>query len=265
MDRIKKATARFVCVILFIPILLTPENHPFASDKEQLVISFLNIPDGEATLIQTSEGDNILINTGSTYSLDNLINQLNQLHVKKINSIILTNQTDAYQGNLNHLLNNYNVETVITAVKTEHLIDLIDKQIVKEWKKSNDYSLSKHLNCYVHDTTEQGEMTISIMYGKNSILYMGFSENPTLQSIIEQTDRKPDIIKIPNFAQGDSPSEQLLKDIDPHISIIFHIKSGKLNRSLIERLNESWIDVYQLKRVGTTIIQMNLQDYQIIS
>ncbi|CQR46667.1 hypothetical protein BN1058_00939 [Paraliobacillus sp. PM-2] len=265
MDTMKKISFALICIGIFIPIGLTAQSGISMLEKEQLLISFLNIPDGEATLIQTEEGDNFLINTGSVYSTNDLVKQLKELHVKKINSIILTKHTDRYNGNISYLMDKFQVETVITSAKTENLIPLIDDDKTKIWKKNEDYSLSNHLTFYVHDTSDQGEMTVTIEYGNNSILYMGFSERSKVKSIVEHTMHKPDIIKIPDFAQGNSPSEKLLKALDPHISIIFNVRSGKLNKSLIERLNESWIDVYQLKQVGTTIIQMTLHDYEIIS
>lgn len=265
MDMIKKLIIRIVCVAFFIPILLAPQDNSQVSSQEQLFISFLNIPDGEATLLQTSGGKNFLINTGSDYSLESLLKQLQQLHVETIEQIILTNQSAAYQGNLTHIVEAFHVKNVITAQKNKDLTQLVEQAKIVKWDANNSYSLSEYLTCYVHESSRSGEMTLSISYGENSILYMGYSEQPTLKELKQQLHHKPDIIKIPDFAQGNSPSEKLLKEIDPHISIIFNVKSGKLNHALLQRLNESWIDVYQLKKVGTTVIRMNLKDYQIIS
>ncbi|WP_079709676.1 ComEC/Rec2 family competence protein [Paraliobacillus ryukyuensis] len=250
-------------IILCFPLPAIAKTQLPMQEDPQLLLSFFNLPEGEATLIQTTGDENYLINTGSDNSTTELINQLEELGVTKLDSIILSKQTEDYIGNLHYLLDHIAVKNLIVAAKP--LNEFSNQVKLQQWEKGEQYNLANHLQFHVFDTSVDGEMTFTIQYGDNSMLYMGFSEQINKDLVIQNSNSKPDIIKVPDFAQNNSPSETLLKAIDPHIGIIFNSSSAKLNPRLVERLNESWIDVYQLKQVGTTIIQMTLTDYEVIS
>lgn len=257
-----------VLLILFMLNITSSRGLLAATDainNDKLHMYFFNIPDGEATLIQTADKKNILINTGAGSSQQELMNQLNELNIHAIDEIILTKHEAAYEGNLTNLVNRFQVKQVITSKITPKLSQLEPQVIITTWSTNQYREITSHLSARVIDTSENGEMTLEILYGNNRVLYMGFSEQSALNEMITETTIKADIIKIPDFAQGNSPSEKLLKEIDPHIGIIFNARSGHQNPTLIERLNESWIDIYQLEQVGTTIIELSLHDYEIIS
>ncbi|GGM23057.1 hypothetical protein GCM10011351_06130 [Paraliobacillus quinghaiensis] len=257
------------CIILVI-LLHFPEigNSEAALPKlneNELYISFLNLPDGEATLIQTPKEENFLINTGSKKSRSDLWKQLNQLNVHQLDGLILTKQTSDYCGNIKQVLDQYHVKNIYVGDAKRNFIEHVDRNISQTtWYTDDHTQLTKELKIHVLQTNALGEMSFTIEYGKNKILYMSISELEHDQ-LIEDKRVKAEIIKIADYGQGQSPSTTLLETMDPHISIVFHQKSGKPNKALLERLKESWIDVYQLEQVGTTIIRLTLNDYEVIS
>lgn len=263
MHRSMYALTLLLALLLFLltDTITTNASKPSVVENE-LYVSFLNIPDGEATLIQTSEGKNFLINTGSKDSRIELWEQLKELHVDQLDGLILTDQTEEYCGNMNQILENFDVKQVYYANSEKQLSTANTNK--KIWNKDDEIKLGNALNIHVLQTNTLGEMTFTIEYGENSILYMSVNDTNSDEGL-EAYNLKPEIIKIADFGQSNSPSSKLLHEMDPHISIVFNQKSVTPNRDLMERLNESWIDVYQLKQVGTTIIRLNLNDYEIIS
>ncbi|WP_112181161.1 ComEC/Rec2 family competence protein [Paraliobacillus zengyii] len=231
-------------------------------EENELYVSFLNIPDGEATIIQTPDGKNFLINTGSKESRLELWKQLKELHVEKLDGLILTKQTEEYCGNIDQIHENFDVQNVYYANSEKQLLTGITNKTM--WKKDDQIKLGSALNIHVLQTNTAGEMTFLIEFGKNSILYMSVND-PDSDKGLEAYNLQSEIIKIADYGQSNSPSAKLLQKMDPHISIVFNQEAGTPNKDLMERLNESWIDVYQLKQVGTTIIRMDLNDYEIIS
>ncbi|MCA1320712.1 hypothetical protein LC085_12395 [Bacillus tianshenii] len=59
-------------------------------DEEEIAFTFLDLPNGECTIIQTSEGENILINTGSPESEDELLHYLKIYGIDEISDLIIT-------------------------------------------------------------------------------------------------------------------------------------------------------------------------------
>ncbi|WP_407268672.1 ComEC/Rec2 family competence protein [Radiobacillus sp. PE A8.2] len=261
-----------VSSLMFIYIVISTWGPILASEKvphirnDEIFFTFFQLPDGEASLIQTGQGKNILINTGSRASEDNLLFQMEELNITTIDYLVLTKQSEDYCANANRLAERYQISRV---VHTGNLNETCKNQVTDDLKEvtwgSNDVNqLSDDLFFKVLNAEASGEMSLGISYGDTSVMYLSNSDLEDEDELLTH-NYKPEILKIGDYARGESPSEELLTQIDPHLGIVFHSKSGRPNEGLIERLNESWIDVYQLEEVGTTIIRMNLHDYEILS
>ncbi|QDP40434.1 ComEC/Rec2 family competence protein [Radiobacillus deserti] len=251
-------------LLLIYPLELDSEALDVLKENE-LYMAFLSLPDGESTLIQTGNEKNILINTGSPKSEEKLLSILEEFELPAIDTLILTKQSIDYCGNTKRLTKRYHVANVIyTGKLSEACKNQVSPKIASTWKRSELHEITKNLQIRVLDAEPTGEMSLGIIYGQNSVLYMSNSTVEDEKQIGEYP-LEPQIIKIGDYGQGNSPSEAFLETIDPHISIVFACEECKTNEGLIERLNESWIDVYPLKRIGTTIVKMDLENYDIVT
>lgn len=233
--------------------------------KNDIYISFFDLPDGESTLFQTGRNENILINTGSEKSIKSLLFQLKELSITHIDTLILTKQTVDYCGNATRLADRYNIKQVIyTGELSETCESSVSINNQLKWHSGELHELSEGLFFRVLKAENNGEMSLGIIYGKNSIMYLSNSNLEDEDKLLKYP-LDPEILKIGDYARGKSPSADFLSRIDPHISIVFHCEKCSPNEGLIERLNESWVDVYQLERFGTAIIRMNLSDYEILN
>ncbi|UTW69722.1 hypothetical protein KHA80_01190 [Anaerobacillus sp. HL2] len=65
-------------------------------------------------------------------------------HVEMIDTVILTNQTEEYTGNLQWVINHYNVERIIVPeIMKENIIDIYylhDKEVIG-WEKGDKLEL----------------------------------------------------------------------------------------------------------------------------
>lgn len=245
----------FVCLFVFSFYSVS------GSTSDTAHLYFFNLPDGEATLIQTPEQTYYLINTGSNASQGELFEKLERLAVTKIEGLLLTSQADPYAGNVEEVIKHFKIDNVYLAQGSS--MSSQGETDVNFVTRNDQLELARGYQVQILATHQSGTMSLLLKYGENAVLYMGIDD--PLHDLMLQEDRiNPNIIKIADFAQGYSPSEALLDVCDPHVSIIFHERSGDVNEELIDRLHASWIDVYQLKQVGTTIIQMTKNDYEII-
>lgn len=260
---------RIIQILVIATFLCFPFGKGVASDQlelaqDEVVFVFFSLPDGEAMLIQTGTGEAYLVNTGSVVSETMLIEQMNQLGIRQLDGLIFTNQNHTTCGNVERLVKRYHVEALYFA---HSLSSLCSKGIgnIKQhrWSEGEVHTLPNGLTIRVLPAQIPSDMSLYFMYGKTSILYLASGELTVEEKLIKLNPLKAEIIKVGDYATTQSPSSALLEKVDPHIALIYPLKGAHPNQTLLERLNESWIEVYQLKKVGTTTIHCTLDDYDL--
>ncbi|WP_077621760.1 hypothetical protein [Sediminibacillus massiliensis] len=232
-------------------------------NEKEIYLAFFDLPDGEATLIKGLD-ETILINTGPSRSEEALLEDLNDLNITSINSLILTKQSADYCQNAERLIDKYKIKAVIHSGGLSKTCEKQVSSVPKEvWAEGKEYSYPNGVCFKVLKTDKTGEMSMEILFGNNTLLYLSNSGIEDEDELL-QYNPDPQMVKIGDYARGKSPSSFMLDRIDPHLAIIFNSEKGNPNEGLIERLNESWIDVYQLEQVGTTIIRLNEKDYEVL-
>ncbi|MDX8046143.1 hydrolase [Gracilibacillus sp. S3-1-1] len=257
---IKRTGSLFFVLLLWCSPLMAITNVPPLNENE-LDMVFFNVPHGEASLMTNHQGKHILVNTASERSQKQLFEQLSSLQVDKIETIIITNQSEEYTGNLEYFLEHYQVERVIIP---ENMVMNRRHVEVDSWKPEKPFTIWNQLDIQPLDVTTTGDISFLMRFGDESILFLNDEDTKVEERLIQQTG-DIDILKVAAFGSGSSPSQRFLEQIDPYMSIIFPSQTHKINASLIERLNATWIDVYFLKQTGTVFVRLNEDDYEILS
>ncbi|QHS22561.1 hypothetical protein GWK91_06180 [Virgibacillus sp. MSP4-1] len=232
--------------------------------EDEVKFTFFHLTDGESLLITTGRDKRILINTGSKDSEEDLVGQLEELEVQQIDYLVLTNKNETACGNADVIIDKYHVKKIASSshqpcvnIKTE------DISTVK-WKHGETYEPSTGLRFKVLKVSPNSQnMSLYITFGKNSMVFMS-EANQAIEDILKDLPIQTEIIKIPDYAEKNFPTGELLDQLDPHIAIIYDLKDKKLHAGLVERLTELWIDVYHLKRVGTVQIIFTPSDYEFV-
>lgn len=240
--------------------------------KNEIAFTFFDLSSGEATLIQTGTGKNILINTGAPSTSDELLYRLEMYDVLTIDQLILTNLEKEYCGNVLRLTNEYSIDKIVLAdsMKDELLKSYpLDKEIVQSWKQSDLKEIFPNFMVKVLHTTSRDEdntpgMVILFYYGSHQVLYMGHANSEVEKKIIDDLNIKAKILKVGEFAVKGT-SQYFLENLNPQVAIIFHRKNKLPTQEVIERLNETWIDIYQTRQFGNVTIKCDPQQYEVIT
>lgn len=230
--------------------------------SEQIDVVFLELPHGEASLLTNAAGEHILINTASSRSQKQLHEILAQLNVDKIDMVMLTGIAEEYSGNLAYLTEHYQVKKVLIPDVPSVQQDI--EADVEFWPLNKDYLIWDHLSVHALDQSSDGNLSFLLTYGQETILFLNQHGN-AIENKLFQLDKHIPIIKIASFGSGNSPSEELLTQLDPYICIVFPSRTHEVNDSLIERLSATWIDVYFLKQSGTVFLRLDKNDYEILT
>lgn len=242
-------------------------------EEKDLAYTFFDLSNGEATLLQSGKGQNILIDTGSMESQEQLEERLDMYHINVIDTIIITNRNDEFTGNLEWVVNNYHVNTIIVPdVIKEEMVSfyhLYDKEVIG-WKKGDKKELIPFLNIEViyveeRDIYDKGALVIKFSYGKQTMLYMGIADKQVENELVANYSLKSTILKVADFGSEKGTTQSFLDEVDPQVAILFKKRDKVVSELVLERLQETWIDIYQTHRLGTVSIKCHNDDYEILT
>ena len=80
----------------------------------EIAVTFLGLDDGEATLIQGSNGENILVNMGGEETITELRDLLKTFGVKEISTLVITNRQNLFIDQITQFISKYKVKQLIS-------------------------------------------------------------------------------------------------------------------------------------------------------
>jgi competence protein ComEC len=231
---------------------------------EELAVTFFNLSEGEATLLQNSDGDAILLNTGNIQSQNELKKFLTLYGVTTINKIIITKVAPDYDGNLSWIIPTYGVQKVIVPKTNKKYLS---NAKVTYWDEGEKEDLFPGIYTNVLQLIEsENAMNLSLKFGDHRFLFMSVASKALEEKLIQKNKLKDvNILKVAEFANNNGTSQKLLEAVDPQVAIIFHKKNLYPSADVLERLQATWIDIYYTKQFGNITIKTNKKQYEVIT
>ncbi|WP_096188664.1 ComEC/Rec2 family competence protein [Evansella halocellulosilytica] len=266
-----------VLVITFIFLIFSTTTF---ADKIELNLShgeiaytFFDLEHGEATLIQDSTGKTILVNTGHKESEEELKDRLKMYDVDEIDTIILTSKQQEYIGNLSSLVSSYPVNKIVipeSLKKQVHSVKYVNDDTISYVNEGDSFELLPDLVFQVLFIEkklgiDQGALSFFLIHKDQKLLYLTEANQTVEQKLVEKYDLKTTVMKVPDFGSELGTTEKLLEEADPQVAVIFKNGDHPPSNYVLERLNETWIDIYQTSRSGTVTIKCLEDDYEIIT
>jgi competence protein ComEC len=267
-----------------VPItkVITPPNYyhkeiPNGGTKTH----FIQLTNGEAILIELENGQNVLIDTGSYSSQRELFRYLEKREIGHIDHLLLTNNSDEHMGNFTDLYKEFLVNHVYFPHQLSSLFE--NKAVHEEEKGLADtkfHPLKKNQEIMLDDeknikikvlhpgdslslSPKDNSLVLQYIHGENRFLYTSDISEKTELELVEKHDLQSQILKVSDFGSSQASSPKFLAEVDAHVAIIFHRPDFYLESSVLERLEETWMDVYAIKKHGHIIIASQADDYQL--
>ncbi|WP_408006501.1 ComEC/Rec2 family competence protein [Pseudalkalibacillus sp. A8] len=239
--------------------------------KDDIAISFLELESGEATLIQDSEGRNVLIDTGSEQSAEEFKQQMRVFHVDQIDTLILTNKGEQFTGNLEWLTDEFDISKVFVA---QNVVNDLTERIqvpdgtVKPLETGNQFKLLDKISVKVkylekHKENEIGGMALDFQYGIKHFLFMGVANESAEKAIIQDGSLNASLIKIGGFGHYFGTSEELLDHINPEVAVIFKRSGYRASDEVMFRLEDRWTEIFKPYEQGIVMVKTNQKEYEI--
>ncbi|TLS35884.1 ComEC/Rec2 family competence protein [Pseudalkalibacillus caeni] len=244
------------------------ENINLNLNKNEIAITFFDLSDGEATLLQNQTGETVLINTGAPSAGEELISRLKMYGIKKVDWLLFSNFDPLYTGNIKRIIEQFSVGTLLGP---EHL----KKQLrsyspepetkIATFEVKKPFDLFPGLKASSFYVSENGQSVLSFQYGKHRMLYMGFADKIVEEKLKDEENIKSALLKVADFGSGSGTTQPFLEAVDPQVAIIFKKKKEMPNDQVMERLLESWTDVYNTYRMGSVTIKMDEETYKVFT
>ncbi|MFD1738518.1 ComEC/Rec2 family competence protein [Bacillus salitolerans] len=233
---------------------------------EELAITFFNLSEGEATLIQNNNGEAVLVNTGNQFSQNELIKFLKLYGVSTINKIIITKMAPDYAGNVDFLCKLFGVKNIIVP-HTETNQNISYPARLNYWEEGRIDELFPGVTTKVLQVIDsENAMNVSMKYGKHRFLFMSVASKSLEDELIKKTELKDvNILKVAEFASNNGTSQKLLEAVDPQVAIIFNKTNLYPSADVLERLQGTWIDIYYTRQFGNITIKSNKERYEVIT
>lgn len=290
LEKIKKNSYKYISIILiFIILTNTISNKIF----QEIKIYFVDVGQGDSTLIQTIEGKNILIDGGGSEfgSFDVgesiLLPYLLDRRITTIDYLMISHFDSDHIGGVFAILENLEVKNIIISKQGETSENLkkfyeitnnkgirtiiVKKGDIVEIDKYSHFEILFPEDNLIEDNILNNNSIVARFNSLNfSILFTGDIEKIAEKRLCELysgTDKlEAFVLKVAHHGSKTSSTEEFLELVKPKIALIGVGKNnnfGHPNIDVIERLENMGSKIYRTDNCGEIIIRINREKLQI--
>jgi len=252
-----------------------------------LEVDFLDVGQGDSTLIRTAEGANILIDGGpSNQVLDRLAEHL-PFWERTIDLMILSHPHDDHVFGLTSVLENYKVNKIIytgaahtapgylawlETIRAQGIplviIDHPQEVVIGEETRLEFMYPWENLSLKESANLNNTSVVLKLVYQDASVLFTGDMEEEIEQELISAgADLSADILKVGHHGSNTSTGEEFLKKVNPEDAVIFvgeDNQFGHPNFRILKRLETQGANIFRTDIHGTITAKSQGNGFNII-
>ena len=248
------------------------------SDKK-LIVTFIDVGQGDAILIRTPEGLFTLIDGGEQGS--GVVDYLHSQGVQNLDLVIATHPNSDHIGGLVEVLNNYPVSRVITngelhtTLVYENFLDAIafSQADYFEVKRGDSIQIGSltlevlHPGHVIEGGLNENSIVLRLDYAGTSFLFTGdASKDNEAEMISAGLTLGADILKVGHHGSDTSTSAEFLSSVHPAVAIYSAGKGnsyGHPNSDTLKRIINSGAQIYGTDVNGTIKVEVDETGYSI--
>ncbi|WP_158736276.1 helix-hairpin-helix domain-containing protein [Alteribacillus sp. YIM 98480] len=245
----------------------------FTESHATLDFHFLDVGQGDSTLIVSDSGAAMLIDGGKPECGKEIVRYLKDAGVEKLEWVVATHPDIDHIGGLVEVLEEMDVEKVLDSGR-EHDTKTYQKyrKIIKD--KNIDFFLAEEgervktkladqvnvLNAYSDsDVRNDSSIVLQFVYNDTNVLLTGDATVVNEKDMMKKYDVEADIIKVAHHGSLTSTGRKFIEKVAPEIAIIpFDKKNtfGHPNASVLNRLRNTGADIYTTEHSGHILVSL---------
>ena len=263
----------FVLLLIFVGILFWVENRKINVEKEKvLTLYMLDVGQGDAILVESPTGVQVLIDTGSPNKILSQLAKVMSPADRSIDIVFITHPDQDHIGGILDVLDNYTVGSVFESGV------LVESQTFKNFRKElaekniQDILARKGTHLELGDggyidilfpdrdvsgwKTNDGSIVAKLVYGENSIMLTGDAPIETEEIILSENSTESlesDILKVGHHGSKGSTSVDFLKAVSPKsalISVGLNNKYGHPKQEVLDLFNNFKVQIFRTDELG---------------
>ncbi|MFH1456981.1 MAG: MBL fold metallo-hydrolase [Patescibacteria group bacterium] len=249
----------------------------FTESHDSLVVSFLDVGQGDAIFIEAPNGNQILIDGGPNKSVLNELSKIMLFYDRSIDLIIESHPDSDHVNGLVEVLKRYNVGLIMeSGVANENQAYQKIQKIIKE-KNIKNILARQNMKINLGDgaymdilfpdrdvanlETNTASIIAKLNYGETCFIFTGDSPRAIEQYLVSVYGDKLncEVLKIGHHGSNTSTSESFLGYIDPKYAVISvgENKYGHPHQEILDLLNQFGINILRTDELGTIKIKSN--------
>ena len=286
LKKIIKNKRKFIIKIISLILIIAFINIIIININKETKIYFIDVGQGDSTLIITENKKNILIDGGGNVTNKNydigeniLLPYLLDRGITKIDYLFVSHFDFDHVGGLYEIIDKLNVDNII--IPKNKNISEEEKEFTKKAKekhikicrlcqndkiyidKNTKIDILSPLNEEIEENYINNNcLVFKFTYNNFSMLFTGDIEEIAEKEILKNVSKnilKSDILKIPHHGSKTSSTDKFLECVNPKIALIGVGKNnfGHPSEEVIERLKSKNIKVYRTDLNGEIEIRVN--------
>ena len=259
-----------------------PGNKPSPEPSlKDLKVHFIDVGQGDSTLIQTANGENILIDAGTQSAGEKVVSFLKSKDVGKLDLVVATHPHADHIGGLITVLNEFNVtkfidsgniHTTQTYLELLTLIDIKDiafeiPSIGQVYNFGNAFKITV-LNVDSNTVSlNDASVALKAEYNKVSFMLTGDAEMTAEKNMVNSNyNLKSTIYKAGHHGSNSSSTPAFLNKVKPEATILSYGEGnsyGHPHKEVIERLQSMGSKIYSTANSGDITVTTNGVSYSI--
>lgn len=244
------------------------------NEYQEMSVDFIDVGQGDSILIQTTNGENILIDAGTQSAGQKVVSYLKEKDVGTLDMIVATHPHADHIGGLIPVLNEINVDKFVdsgmehTSKTYENLLNLIDeKDIDFEIPKIGDkYSFQNFDMEVLHvDANAKNANDASIAlkgeYDDVSFMLTGDAEKEAERQMVNSSfNLKSNVYKAGHHGSNTSSTQSFINKVKPETSILSYGEGNSYNHpssDVVKRLDKAGSDIYSTAEEGNIEVMAN--------
>lgn len=254
---------------LLIILLIFHKTLPLYNTNAEVVI--FDVGQADSILISTpSRRQNILIDTGTGYEINNIITYLKSIGVSKLDYLIITHGDKDHIGGAISLIDKFKVDKVILnkGEYSDYEKELITKLNIKNIQYTSNIQkipLTNNniylLNNQIYTNENNNSIITFYQYNNYKFLFMGDAEKEVEEDLIKKYNlHNIDILKVGHHGSKTSTNKSFINEINPQYAVISVGENNIYkhpNNSVLDNLKES--KVYRTDQKGSIIFKVKKQ------
>lgn len=259
-------------------------GEPAETDGDILVVHFIDVGHGDAALVRTPSGRNILVDTGTTGTVSFVLEYLQRAGVERIDLLICTHPHGDHIGGAPSILRRFGVGTVLDSGR-EHTTRLYEEYLraVREsgptvfrlGRAGQGYAIDGAAIAVLHpgDALPRKLNNCSIVcrlsYGRVSFLFTGDAEEAAERQMLRNpSSLKSTVLKVGHHGSRTSTSAPFLRAVAPELAIVSCREANRWTHphdEVIGRLRAHRIRTLLTADEGSIVVETDGEEYAVRS